>query len=897
MPVTENLETFLERKRVHGNEKHTHYTTGSSKDNGKYYVGSDELQTFYELYYDYVEVQRRPIWLIEAPSVIGCMRVDLDFAYDGDVTTNQHTTDQIVKFCKSYVSALRSFVVVPNELDVYVMEKKRTTPGKNGIKKGGIHILVPSVKSNKHVEKSVRDMVLTQMQDIFGDLPLKEKEWDKVYDKAIANRSTGWTMYGSRKPDGGLPYLVSSVLHMTPDNVVVENKQFEPTPEHLKLFTTHASKDDETPLTDRAKEIFGELPDNSETVRISGGAAIRPGRGRPAERKLPGSRDSSPNAGMLLRPLTEEERKYIHQHVMNLSLHRADEYHDWILVGQCLKNIHPDLYDEFEEFSRQHPKFDLRGCIKQWNAFGYRNDGQKVTIASLKFWSKTDNPERYKEIEDKNVINKIDISVGGTEYDVASVVYAKYCDIYKCVSFGKNVWYKFTGHVWHELDRGVQLQQELSTEVARLYKQRANYYANQLTDGSVDMCTSKQQPCGCAFCDVQEKEKAFDKIYNKLKTTKYKENVMKECRELFLDETFIKKVDEDRFLLACNNGVFDMKTMTFRDGKQEDYLSFSTNLDIDPEMPYNRYQAWPEVEEFIQRVLPNEVVREYFMNHISMCLAGLGCQRFHILTGTGSNGKSMLMNLVETALGDYACKVPISLITQGRNKSSAASPEIVRLKGRRFVTMQEPDEAVPINTGLMKEITSSEKILARDLFAGSKQMTEFELQCKFHLACNEKPKVNTNDGGTWRRLVVINFLSKFVQNPGPGQFKLDLSIEQKVKSDGWGRAFLAYLIHLFKKHGGSIAAPPDVVLEYTNEYREENDAITKFIRECTRPVVDDEVVVPIRREALTDTFKQWWEANRGTRDWKIQEMQKSVETAYGKYQRGGWTTFQLQHDE
>lgn len=899
MPVTDTLVTFLERKRVTGNEKHTHTTMGSSpRDMGKYYIGEDDLDTFYDLYHDYVEVEGGKIWLIEAPTQLGPMRVDLDFTYDSEVTKNQHTVEQLTHFCKRYVAALRTFVQVPNELDVYVMEKKRPTPKKGGLKAGGVHIMIPSVRSTKHVEKQIRDILLSQMGEIFGSLPLHEKEWDKVYDKGIANRSVGWTMYGSRKPDGGLPYLVSHVFTMHDDDVVVSEKAYDATTDILKRMSTRILDNTlETPLTEKAKEIFSELPENSETVRISGGAAIKPTRGRPAERKIAGSRESSPNPGMILRPLTEEERDYYRHHVMNLSPQRAEEYHDWMLVGQCLKNIHPDLYDEFEEFSRQSAKFDLRGCMKQWNAFGYRNDGQKVQIGTLLYWSRLDNPEHYKEIQDQNILRKIDMSIAGTEYDVASVVYAKYSDVYKCVSFGKNVWFKFMGHVWHELDRGVQLQQELSTEIARAYKKRAQYYGNQLTDGSLADCKSKEKPCGCNYCECEEKENAFNKIYMKLKTTKYKENVMKECRELFLDESFVKKVDEDRFLLACNNGVFDMKTMQFRDGKQEDYLSFSTGLDIIPELRYSEYPAWNDVDRFISEVLPNESVRKYFMSHLALCLAGGGCQLFHILTGTGSNGKSMLMNLVETALGDYACKVPISMITQGRNKSSAASPEIVRLKGRRFVTMQEPDEAVPINTGLMKEITSSEKMLARDLYAGSKAMIEFELQCKFHLACNEKPKVNSNDGGTWRRLIVINFLSKFVPNPTAGQFKLDITIEHKVKSEPWGRAFLAYLIHLYRENMGKALPPPAVVLEYTNEYREENDAITKFIGECTRPVVEGEITVGIRREHLTDQFKQWWEANRGTRDWKIQEMLKTIETTYGKYQRGGWKTFQLQQDD
>jgi hypothetical protein len=68
-------------------------------------------------------------------------------------------------------------------------------------------------------------------------------------------------------------------------------------------------------MTEKAKEIFGEPPQTSENIRISGGGALKPGRGRPAERKIPGSRDSSPNPGMILRPLTDEERRVMNTFV------------------------------------------------------------------------------------------------------------------------------------------------------------------------------------------------------------------------------------------------------------------------------------------------------------------------------------------------------------------------------------------------------------------------------------------------------------------------------------------------------------------------------------------------------------------------------------------------------
>ena len=897
------LVNFLERKRVtaQGNP-HTHTTMGdASTDKGKYFIGSDDLAEFYELYYDYVEVHRNKIWLIEAPTPLGPCRVDLDFLYVKGTAENMHTQDQIAQFTGEYVKTLRQFLAIEGDALVYVMEKKKPVVKRDGVA-GGVHILLPDVCTTKYIELAVREIMLTKMS-MFEELPLQEKEWGKVYDKSVASRSTGWTMYGSAKPKG-LPYITTSVLTIGLDGTVTRADPPPFTIGVLSQFCTRETESErETPMTDEAKEHFGNLPDISsvggEGVRISGGRAMTPARGRPTERRAGAgsSRESSPNPGMILRQLTAEEHQHVREHVQNLNIHRTTEYQEWVEVGQCLKNIHPDLYDEFEEFSRRSDKFNLRECMSKWNSFSFRNDGQKLTIGSLLYWSRIDNPDRYSQIEKDNIMRKIDASRSGAEYDVASVVYSKFRDTFKCVNFGKNVWYKFTGHVWDELDKGVQLQQELSTEIWRMYRQRATVHGQRMTDLAGTCDAKDPRACACDFCSAACIEDDLQKVAKKLKMTAFKNNVMRECSELFLDETFTKRVDENRYLLACRNGVFDMTTCEFRDGKPEDYLSFSTKLDVDPDITYRHYREWPEINDFLQKVLPDPEVREYTLVHMSKSLNGVGNQKFHILTGSGSNGKSMLVNLMETALGDYACKVPISLITQGRNKSAAAAPEVVRLKGRRFVSMQEPDDAVPINTGLMKELTSSEKILARDLFAGSKAMTEFELQCKFHLACNDKPKVNTNDGGTWRRFVVINFVSKFVAAPeGPNQFKMDTSIERKVKSEEWGRCFLAYMIHLYRESRSENLVPPEKVLEYTKEYREENNAITKFINECTREVMPGEDPIAIRKNNVTDIFKAWWETNRGTRDWKVPEMLKEIELRFGKYPYGGWKSFQMRND-
>ena len=895
MASTSGLLNFLEKKKVTGaGGVITHQTMPPNAS--KYFIGDDDLQEFYELYHEYVHVWNNKLPLVEAPyPALGPCRVDLDFLYDGDTPgPNLHTRDQLVKFSIEYIKALKTFLDSPDPVEVYIMEKKLTTKKDKGLA-GGVHIMVPAMRTNKYIEIAVRDIMLTKMS-MFDDLPLKEKEWSKVYDKAVAQRSSGLVMYGASKP-GGLPYLITCRVMVTGDEAVVDDTPVPFTVDLLrKLDIRERDSTKETPMTEEGKKQYGSLPETStDNVRISGGRAIAPGRGRPAERRLPGSRESSPN-NVVIRPLSPEELQTIREHVANLAEHRANDYNEWLDVGICLKNIHPELYDEFEEFSRRSPQFNVRECIAKWNSVGFRSHGQKLSMGSLRFWSKLDNFEGYTEIEKRNVLRMIDASKGGAEYDVASVVHSRFRDEYKCVNYGKNVWFRYIGNVWVELDKGVQLQQELSVEIFKMFMNRVGYYNQKIVEGEV--CQSKDpKVCGCSYCRDLTMHQDLFKVATQLKKTAFKANVRKECQELFLDEQFTKKIDENRTLLACRNGVFDMETLKFRDGVPEDYVSFSTNLDYEPERSYKEYREWREIDDFLHKIFPIKQVRNYQILHLARCLNGIGNQKFHTWTGVGSNGKSMLICLMESALGDYACKVPISLLTQGRNKSGAAAPEVIRLKGRRFVTMQEPDESVPLNTGLMKELTSSEKIIARDLYAGSKSMIEFELQAKLHLACNDKPKINTNDQGTWRRFVVINFISKFVAEPkGANQYKMDMSIDRKVKSEEWGKCFLAFLIQTYIQHANEDLIPPTEILEYTNEYREESNAIMRFINEYTRPTVEGEEVVPVRRPTLSEKFKQWWETNRGTRDWSIQGMLKEIETKYGKYTYGGWTTFQIRND-
>ena len=132
------------------------------------------------------------------------------------------------------------------------------------------------------------------------------------------------------------------------------------------------------------------------------------------------------------------------------------------------------------------------------------------------------------------------------------------------------------------------------------------------------------------------------------------------------------------------------------------------------------------------------------------------------------------------------------------------------------------------------------------------------------LVCNKLPHIEAIDGGTWRRIRVTPWESRFID--------LDEKIEDKVhehykdpdienKMDKWKRAFMWLLIHKYypisRKAGG--VPEPNKIKKQSDEYQKSSDVYFEFMSEnleITGKKSDWE-----KTNEIYDNFKTWYKSS------------------------------------
>ena len=834
-----NISKFLEERAVQSG--HTH--TSMCNPKGSYYIEDHDLDTFYELYEK--ALFDNELHITEKHCEISPMIIDLDFKYELETFERKHKMNHIEKIVNLYVSEICNlFEIEKNDkrLISFIFERDELYKNK-GITKDGIHILFPNIVSHPDAQYYIRNNILKKIGEIIAELGLKNVISD-VVDKSVIAPNTCWLLYGSNKdrPKGN-PYRLKYIFDGDVNEISPEDYFGE---EHVNLARFFSI---------RGRKVSDLIPIRSDKLNVL--SAI-------TKKKILKTKSNS---------YINYDIERIRELVSILSDERVENYSQWIEVGWMLHNIdqcNDELLEIWINFSKKSKKFVEGECEKLWD--NMKSEG--LTIATLHYWAKIDNYTKYNEFKNKDINKHIETSIKTqSNYDIAYVLHKMYeYDFVYC----DNDWYMYKNHRWHKETDGMSLRQKISTELHEKYVRLMSHY-NQIAGGKILIdnheLTEEEKE------EYKKKNGVVLELTKKLKTTSFKDNVMRECKELFSKDNkeFSKKLDANPYLLGFNNGIYDLEKGEFRDGRPDDFIEISTEIDkIDFD---DNNEHWEDLEHFLNTVFFDEEIRNYFLTYLSSCLQGHNAEeKFRFWTGIGSNGKSKILELFVHSLGDYTVKFPITLITGKRAASNACTPEVLQSKGKRFGYFEEPGEGEKINAGLLKEFTGGDKIKARGLH---KDPIEFKPQFKLALLCNDMPEAPPNDTGYWRRMEVIEFKSHFCEKPKEQhEFPIDKYLSEKMKN--WKELFMALLLDVYyvkyKKSGIKV---PLEVIKFTLEYQKQCDQYADFISENLSDTnnMNDLIVI----NDMYEEFKTWFEEAFGNHKFPTKkEFKAYLKKRYGK---------------
>ena len=939
------LHAFLQRFPASSKQGQEASLCGMGAIKGRWLIPDENYPEFLDLASDYLfKGNGRPINLVEQPRIDSAkpILIDLDFKFPVDTSLkHRFSTKHLSSFVRSMVDGLGTFFDIDrySAIRFFVSIRPQAYADTHKkIVKDGIHIQSPDICLSNEKQKVLRAWLLEKgaIEKAFQEIGYVNEGAEDIYDESMV-RKQGWFLYGESKPNIP-PYSLSKVFAYNPETSALDEEdvgQYEPR-ELLELLSVrYGLQEDDNDVREDAKGEFEKLA----RARPAGGQAG--GHQKPPTPPLApaGPAPSIKPLGVYIPDTYDSEEMELAQEIALkcLSVERADSYKTWMEVGWCLANIDPSeemfqIWKQFSEKSSKSAGTDWGKLSRDWaRNFSRNTAGAKLTLKSLHYWAREDNAEVYKELVEEDHVRFVQYRVDDTHFHIARLLQriykGKFC---ASVESRRTEWFVFDEriHSWRHTNQGMELQEKLSTEVAdlvvrargRLKKKGWDNHcaaagAGQGGDAPPDEDWFKNwgmTPDGQRFQNLVKVEKH---LYQQ----DFKGGVMRAAVELFHEEDFANRLNMNPNLFVCCNGVIDLRNqikdpetgavrerVVFRDGRPDDYMSQlggrnypdSDAFDYVPYDPEN-----PELKElmsFLEKIFTSKDMLHYFIRLMASCLEGNNREQcYYTFIGVGGNGKSKVVDMMRYTFGEYCSSLQATALTRKRPDSGSANPDIIAIKNKRFIYLQEPDDKEPLNTSRMKQFSGEDVVEARGLFEDQQR---FRITGKLFMMCNSLPPIHSMDRGTWRRIRVIPFNSKFVdasdpelKSGAPNVFVRDNGLDAKLRE--WRQAWLSLLVHIYEKEYlvNGLEPVPKGVMEESNRYKESFDQYGKFKSERmvdfrdARAKLQEYGNEEVTLKDVMTAYTGWTRHNEGTLTGKKltkQELQKRLEEDFGNLSAG-----------
>lgn len=282
-----------------------------------------------------------------------------------------------------------------------------------------------------------------------------------------------------------------------------------------------------------------------------------------------------------------------------------------------------------------------------------------------------------------------------------------------------------------------------------------------------------------------EQKNLFTAIFKKFKIDielfKFLNYVVKS--ELLID---INKPFRVKSKLLLENGTFNFNTMQLEQNSWENGLDFKLNF------KYNKIQdktfLESEFNKYLNSVLPDLSVQKSLQEYFAYIISNidLKVEKVAFLIGSGSNGKSVLFDIVKSVLNQGMSTVSLSDLLKDNDSSS----HLITKSLINYCSEIGNLSNYNVDLDRFKKLASGEPILIKLLYQDKFMVDNYS---KIIVNGNTLPPIPENSNAWFRRFLIIPFEQTF------SGFNKDMNLLNKILEDDGQNMFLNWIIRGYQR--------------------------------------------------------------------------------------------------
>ena len=351
--------------------------------------------------------------------------------------------------------------------------------------------------------------------------------------------------------------------------------------------------------------------------------------------------------------------------------------------------------------------------------------------------------------------------------------------------------------------------------------------------------------------------KALNGLATKAQSSRSVDGILKELAALKGVPVSAEELDAQEHLLAVRNGTVDLRTGELRPSDPADLLTAALGVDYRPTALAPRWRAFLE-----EAACGQEGWAEYLQRATGYGITGSIAEAcFLVHLGTGGNGKSVFMGVLEEVLQSITRVTGFGTFEE--RQGGGATPELAALRGARLVMASEGAANKHLDEAMVKRVTGGERMEVRQLY---KEPSTYRPAFLIMLATNHRPGIKGGDEGIWRRVRLV-------------EWNLRLPVEEQdrtltatlVREEAEG--ILAWAVEGAAAWYREGLGTPPCVEQATEDFRASSDELAGFLPGVYHLTGGKERLMAV------DVFRRYqdWVDEEGGRPWGKRALYNALE--------------------